>query len=90
MPVVIHNVSNYDFHLIIKEIAEEFRKEIHCIPEDKEKYKSFSILIMYKECKDYTILYSLRLWWDHMIIMLIIYQNCMLVTALIRVINKSK
>ena len=46
IPVVIHNVSNYDFHMIIKEIAEEFRKEIHCIPEDKEKYKSFSIPII--------------------------------------------
>ena len=43
MPVVIHNGSNYDFHLIIKELAEELREEIHCIHEDKEKYKSFSM-----------------------------------------------
>ena len=28
LPVVIHNESNYDFHLIIKELAEEFRSEI--------------------------------------------------------------
>ena len=42
-PVVIHNGSNYDFHLIIKELAEEFREEIHCIHEDREKYKSFSM-----------------------------------------------
>ena len=58
--VVIHNGTNYDFHLITKELAEEFRTEIQCIPEDKEKYKSFSIPIMYKECNDYTIPYNLR------------------------------
>ena len=58
--VVIHNGTNYDFHLIIKELNEEFRTEIQCIPEDKEKYKSFSIPIMYKECNDYTIPYNLR------------------------------
>ena len=52
IPVVIHNGSNYDFHLIIQELAEEFRAEIQCIPEDKEKYKSFSIPIMYKECNN--------------------------------------
>ena len=34
---VIHNDSNYDFHLIIAELAKEFRSEIHCIPEDKGK-----------------------------------------------------
>ena len=60
IPVVIHNGSNYDFDLIIKELAEEFRTEIQCIPKDKEKYKSFSIPIMYKECNDYTIPYNLR------------------------------
>ena len=55
IPVVIHNGSNYDFHLIIKELAEEFRTEIQCIAEDKEKYKSFSITIKYEERDDYTI-----------------------------------
>ena len=54
------NGSNYDLHLIIKELAEEFRTEIQCIPEDKEKYKSFSIPIMYEECNDFTIPYNLR------------------------------
>ena len=41
--VVIHNGSNYDFHLIITQLAKEFRSEIHFIPEDKGKYKTFSI-----------------------------------------------
>ena len=46
IPVVIHNGSNYDFHLLIKELRKEFRPEIQCIPEDKEKCKYFSIPIM--------------------------------------------
>ena len=58
--VVIHNGSKYGFHLIIKELAKEFRKEMHCITEDKEKYKTFSIPIMYRKVKDYEIPYSLR------------------------------
>ena len=60
IPIVFHNGSKYDFHLIIKELANEFRSEIHCIPEDKEKYKPFSIPIMYKTVHDYEVPYSLR------------------------------
>ena len=46
--------------MIIKELAEEFRSEIHCIPEDKEKYKTFSITIMRREVNDKVIPYNLR------------------------------
>ena len=60
IPAVIHNGSKYDFHLIIKGVAKEFRSEIHCIPEDKEKYKIFSIPIMRKEINDKVISYNLR------------------------------
>ena len=45
---------------MIKELAKEFRSEIHCIPEDKEKYKTFSITIMRKEVNDKVIPYNLR------------------------------
>ena len=45
IPVVLHNGSNYDFHLIIKELVNEFREDIHCTPCDKEKYKTFSVPI---------------------------------------------
>ena len=47
IPVVIHNGSNYDFHLIIKELANKLREDINCIACDKEKYKTFSIPIKY-------------------------------------------
>ena len=60
IPVVIHNGSNYDFHLIITELAKEFRSEIHCIPEDKEKYKSFSITLMHKKENNKTFKYNLN------------------------------
>ena len=60
IPVVIHNGSNYDFHLIITELAKEFRSEIHCIPEDKEKYKTFSIPIMHREVNNKIINFNLR------------------------------
>ena len=59
-PVVIRNGCNYDFHLIITELAKEFRSEIHCIPEDKEKYKTFSISIMHREVNNKIIKYNLR------------------------------
>ena len=60
IPTVTHNGSKYDFHLIIKKLAKEFRSEIRCIPEDKEKYKTFSIPIMYKEVNDKVTPYNLR------------------------------
>ena len=51
IPVVIHNGSNYDFHLLISELAKEFRSDMTCIPQDKENYISFSIPLE-KESKD--------------------------------------
>ena len=60
IPVVIHNGSNYDFHLTITESAKEFRSEMHCIPEAKEKYKTFSIPIMHGEVNNKIIKYNLR------------------------------
>ena len=60
IPFVIHNGSTYDFPLIITELAKEFRSEIHCIPEDKEKYKSFSITLMHKKENNKTFKYNLN------------------------------
>ena len=60
IPVVIKNSCNYDFHLIIEELAIEFKSEIHCILEDKEKYKTFNIPIIHREVNNKTINYNLR------------------------------
>ena len=38
IPVVFHNGSNYDYHLIIKELVKEFDGQFDCLGENKEKY----------------------------------------------------
>ena len=48
IPVLFHNGSNYDFNLIIAELAKEFRSELQCIAVNTNKYMSFSIPIRKK------------------------------------------
>ena len=43
IPVVFHNCSKYDYHFIIKELAEEFEGEFECSGENTEKYITFSV-----------------------------------------------
>ena len=45
IPVVFHNGSTYDYHFIIKELAEEFEGEFECSGENTEKYITFSMPI---------------------------------------------
>ena len=46
IPVVFHNGSKYDYHFIIKELAEEqFEEEFECLGENTEKYITFSVPI---------------------------------------------
>ena len=42
IPVVFHNIENYDSHLIMKELG-KFSLKISVIPNGLEKYISFSI-----------------------------------------------
>ena len=42
IPIVFDNRSNYDYHFIIKELAEEFEKQFTCLGEITEKYITFS------------------------------------------------
>ena len=37
IPVVLHNVSNYYYNLIIKELAEEFKGQFKCSGENTDK-----------------------------------------------------
>ena len=49
IPVQFHNGSGFDFHLIIKELAGEFKGEdIECLAENTEKHISFSVAIKKK------------------------------------------
>ena len=41
--VVFHNGSTYDYHFIIKELAEEFEEQFECFEETTEKYVTFSV-----------------------------------------------
>ena len=46
IPVKFHNGSSYDYHHIIKEMANEFRGEdFECLAENTEKYINFSVPI---------------------------------------------
>ena len=36
VPIAFHNGSNYDYHFIIKELAEEFKKQFTCFGENTE------------------------------------------------------
>ena len=43
IPAVFHSGSTYDYHFIIKELAEEFKGQFECLGENTEKYISFSV-----------------------------------------------
>ena len=53
IPVVFHNGSTYDYHFIIKTLAEEFEGEFECLGENTEKYITFSVPINKKITKKY-------------------------------------
>ena len=42
-PIVFHNGSTYDYHFVIKKLAEEFKVEFECLGENTEKYITFSV-----------------------------------------------
>ena len=48
IPVIIHNGSKYDYHFIIRELAEEFKGQFECLGENTEKYIIFSVPIKKK------------------------------------------
>ena len=41
VPIVFHSRSNYDYHFITKELAEEFEKQLTCLGDNSEKYITF-------------------------------------------------
>ena len=45
IPVVFHNGSTYDYHFIIKELAEEFEGQFEYLGENTEKQITFSLPI---------------------------------------------
>ena len=49
--VVFHNGSNYDYHFIIKELANKFEGKFECLGKNTEKYKVFSVSIEKEDTK---------------------------------------
>ena len=45
IPVLFHNCSTYDYHFVIKELAQEFEGELECLGENTEKCITFSVPI---------------------------------------------
>ena len=43
--VVFHNASTYDYHFIIKQLAEDFKGQFEYLGENTEKYITFSVII---------------------------------------------
>ena len=41
IPVVFQNGSDYDYHFIIIELANEFEEQFECLGENKESTKPF-------------------------------------------------
>ena len=60
IPVVFHNGSSYDYHFIIKGLAEEFERDFECLGENKEKYITFSVPIKKESNEDSTIIYRIN------------------------------
>ena len=45
IPAVLHDGSTYDYHFVIKELAEEFVGQLECFRENTEKCMTFSVPI---------------------------------------------
>jgi len=60
IPVVFHNLSGYDAHFIIKEIATAYEGQVDLLPITKEKYISFTKNVKSTENKDKRTCIKLR------------------------------
>ena len=60
IPVKIHNGSVYDYHFIIKKLAEEFKGQFECLGENTEKYITFSVPIKKEHDNGKTITYKIK------------------------------
>ena len=60
IPVIFHNGSSYDYHFMIKGLAEEFEGEFECLGENKEKYIKFSVPIKTESSEGGVIIYRIK------------------------------
>ena len=60
IPAVFCNGSTYDYHFIIKELAEKFEGQFECLGENIEKYITFSVPIKKELDNGKTITYKIK------------------------------
>ena len=60
IPVVLHDGSTYDYHFIIKELAEKVEGEFECLGGTTEKYITFSVPIKIQLDNGKKITYKLK------------------------------
>ena len=60
IPVVFHNCSTFDYPLIVKQLAEEFKGQFDCLVENTEKYITFSVPIKKEHKNEKTSTYKLK------------------------------
>ena len=60
IPVKIHNGSTYDYHFLIKELAEEFKGQFECLGGNRVKYITFSVPIKKEHNSAKTITYKIK------------------------------
>ena len=60
IPVKIHSGSTYEYHLLIKELAEEFKGGFECFGENTEKYITFSVPIKREHDNRKTVTYKIK------------------------------
>ena len=60
IPVVFHNGSTYDYHFIIKKLAEEFEGEFEYLGENAEKYINFAVPPKKENYNGKKIMYKLK------------------------------
>ena len=58
--IVFHNGSTYDYHFVIKKLAEEFKSEFECLGENTEKCITFSMLLKKENDNSKKITYKLK------------------------------
>ena len=48
IPIASQNVSNYDYHFLIKELSEEFKEEFNCLRKNAQICITFTVPIKKK------------------------------------------
>ena len=61
IPIVFHNGSTYDYHFVIKKLAEEFKSNFECLGENTEKYITFLVPLRKENDNGEIITYKLSL-----------------------------